>query len=93
MLRPGTLTGRLKPHGFPSIETLPVVPEMQQAGVNVFGQPSKRESLILHLKVQPQTIAKIEMEMSLSAATCPGLVKMAEFLHHASWSAEVVRMI
>ncbi|KAK9865531.1 hypothetical protein WJX84_008983 [Apatococcus fuscideae] len=50
MLRPGTLTGRLKPHGFPSIETLPVVPEIQQAGVNVFGQPSKRESLILHLK-------------------------------------------
>ena len=64
MLRPGTLTGRLKPHGFPSIETLPVVPEIQQAGVNVFGQPSKRESLILHLKVNySRTLENLRLQL------------------------------
>ena len=49
---PGTKTGPTGPPGFPSLRTLASTPELRRAGVAVFGNPSRKESLILVLKVR-----------------------------------------
>lgn len=50
-LVPGTTTGPGGPPGFPTLKSLHVLPELKHVGVNILGQPSKRESLILKLLV------------------------------------------
>ncbi|KIY96312.1 5'-3' exoribonuclease 1 [Monoraphidium neglectum] len=46
----GTLTGKKNPPGFPTLKTMKLVgAELKMAGVTVFGNPSKKESLILTL--------------------------------------------
>ncbi|KAK9818370.1 hypothetical protein WJX72_011521 [[Myrmecia] bisecta] len=49
-LVPGTKMGPGGPAGFPTLSTLSVTPQLKAAGVEVFGQPSKKESLILQIK-------------------------------------------
>jgi len=41
------------PPGYPTLRTLVVEPELRAAGVDVLGQPSKKESLILKVKARP----------------------------------------
>lgn len=55
-LVPGTTRGITGPPGFPSLMTLKVGGEVRRAGVNVFGMPSRKESLILQLKVGEVTL-------------------------------------
>lgn len=50
-LVPGTVVGPGAPAGFPTLKTLEVRPELKMAGVNVLGQPSRKESLILTVVV------------------------------------------
>eukprot|EP00854_Cymbomonas_tetramitiformis_P005821 gene5821-7022_t len=45
----GTTTGAASPPAFPTLRTLQFRPDLRKAGVNVFGQPSKKESLILRI--------------------------------------------
>jgi hypothetical protein len=47
----GTSQGITGPPGFPSLRTLKVGGEVRRAGVNVFGMASRKDSLILQLKV------------------------------------------
>jgi hypothetical protein len=42
------------PPGYPTLRTLVVEPELRAAGVDVLGQPSKKESLILKVKARPR---------------------------------------
>ncbi len=49
---PGTKIGPGGPAGFPTLSTLAVTPLLKAAGVEVFGQPSKKQSLILQVKVR-----------------------------------------
>lgn len=46
----GTKLGTASPGGFPTFKTLPCTGSLKNARVNVFGNPSKKESLILFLK-------------------------------------------
>ena len=46
----GTKTGTGNPPGFPSLRTLGHTARIANAGVTVFSQPSKKESLIVQLK-------------------------------------------
>ncbi len=48
---PGTRTGGGGPPGFPSLYTIKTSAELRRIGVNVFGMPSRKESIILQLKV------------------------------------------
>lgn len=50
-LSPGTRTGLGGPSGFPTFKTLPVTAQLKNAGVNLLGQASKKESLVLSLAV------------------------------------------
>ena len=52
-LVPGTVAGKGGPPGFPTLRTLQLTPQLKMAGVDVLGQPSKRESLILTIEVRP----------------------------------------
>ena len=52
-LVPGTVAGKGGPPGFPTVHTLQLTPQLKMAGVDVLGQPSKRESLILTIEVRP----------------------------------------
>eukprot|EP00891_Asterochloris_glomerata_P000604 jgi/Astpho2/604/Aster-x0942 len=47
---PGTRVGAGGPAGFPTLKTLALDSAVRMAGVEVFGQPSKKESLILLVK-------------------------------------------
>ena len=47
----GTKTGGAGPPGFPSLTTIKAAGELRKAGVNVFGMASRKESLILMVKV------------------------------------------
>ncbi|KAI3438723.1 hypothetical protein D9Q98_001143 [Chlorella vulgaris] len=47
---PGTRTGGGGPPGFPSLYTIKTSAELRRIGVNVFGMPSRKESIILQLK-------------------------------------------
>jgi hypothetical protein len=47
----GTRTGGSGPPGFPSLHTIKTGAELRRAGVNVFGMASRKESIILLLKV------------------------------------------
>ncbi len=49
---PGTRVGAGGPAGFPTLKTLALDSAVRMAGVEVFGQPSKKESLILLVKVR-----------------------------------------
>lgn len=49
---PGTKVGPGCPAGFATLKTLLVQPEVKAAGVNVFGRPSQKESLILKVKAR-----------------------------------------
>jgi hypothetical protein len=49
----GTRTGAAGPPGFPTLRTLSTTGELRKAAVNVFGMASRKESLILRLKVLP----------------------------------------
>ena len=51
---PGTRVGAGGPAGFPTLKTLALDSDVRMAGVEVFGQPSKKESLILLVKVRVQ---------------------------------------
>ena len=51
---PGTRVGAGGPAGFPTLKTLALDSDVRMAGVEVFGQPSKKESLILLVKVRSQ---------------------------------------
>ena len=46
---PGTTLGLESPSGFPTIRTLPVSGALKTAGVKVFGNASKKESLIIQI--------------------------------------------
>ena len=46
---PGTTLGLDSPSGFPTIRTLPVSGSLKTAGVKVFGNASKKESLIIQI--------------------------------------------
>lgn len=48
----GTRVGVGSPAGYPTLKTLVVTPALQHAGVEVFGQGSKKESLILQVVVR-----------------------------------------
>lgn len=50
-LVPGTKTGKEAPPGFPTLKTLELDAALKLASVEVLGQPSKKESLILTIKV------------------------------------------
>ena len=50
-LVPGTATGRGAPPGFPTLTTLELQAELKKAGVNPLGASSKRDSLVLVIKV------------------------------------------
>jgi hypothetical protein len=50
----GGAQGEGGPPGYPTLRTLVVEPELRAAGVDVLGQPSKKESLILKVKARPQ---------------------------------------
>ena len=52
LFTPGTKTGATGPPGFPALRTLASTAELRRAGVAVFGNPSKKESLILVLKAR-----------------------------------------
>ena len=47
----GTRTGPGSPPGYPTLKTLTLTAQLQQAGVEVFGQGSRKESLILKVQV------------------------------------------
>lgn len=49
--RCGTRTGPGSPSGYPTLKTLTLTAHLQQAGVEVFGQGSRKESLILKVQV------------------------------------------
>lgn len=49
----GTKLGVGSPAGYPTLKTLVVTAALQHAGVEVFGQGSKKESLILQVTVRP----------------------------------------
>ena len=49
---PGTKVGPGCPAGFATLKTLLVLSEVKAAGVNVFGRPSQKESLILKVKAR-----------------------------------------
>lgn len=48
---PGTKVGAGGPAGYPTLRTLTLTAHLQQAGVEVFGQGSRKESLILKVQV------------------------------------------
>ena len=48
-LFPGTKVGLESPSGFPTVRTLPVSGALKNAGVKVFGNASKKESLIIQI--------------------------------------------
>lgn len=48
---PGTKLGPGGPAGYPTLRTLTLTAQLQQAGVEAFGQPSRKESLILKVQV------------------------------------------
>ena len=52
-LVPGTVAGKGGPPGFPTLHTLQLTSKLKMAGVDVLGQPSKRESVILTIEVRP----------------------------------------
>jgi len=45
----GTATGRRNPPGFPTLRTFATHPRLAEAGCNVFGMASKKESLLLRI--------------------------------------------
>ena len=47
----GTKLGPGGPAGYPTLKTLSLTAQLQQAGVEVFGQGSRKESLILKVQV------------------------------------------
>lgn len=51
------LQGEGGPPGYPTLRTLVVEPELRAAGVDVLGQASKKESLILKVKVRPPSVS------------------------------------
>ena len=51
------LQGEGGPPGYPTLRTLVVEPELRAAGVDVLGQASKKESLILKVKVRPPDVS------------------------------------
>ncbi|KAJ9516662.1 hypothetical protein QJQ45_015162, partial [Haematococcus lacustris] len=50
LICPGTTTGLYAPHGYPSLKSLTVRPELRMAGINVLGTASRKESLLLGLR-------------------------------------------
>ena len=48
----GTKLGPGGPPGYPTLKTLSLTAQLQQAGVEVFGQGSRKESLILKVQVR-----------------------------------------
>ncbi|GFH21041.1 5'-3' exoribonuclease 1 [Haematococcus lacustris] len=50
LICPGTTTGLYAPHGYPSLKSLTVRPELRMAGINVLGTASRKESLLLVLR-------------------------------------------
>ena len=61
---PGTRVGAGGPAGFPTLKTLALDSDVRMAGVEVFGQPSKKESLILLVKVRFQAGIYVNMTAS-----------------------------
>ena len=51
-LVPGTKAGPGGPAGFATLKTLLITPELKAAGINVFGRPSGKVSIVLKVKVQ-----------------------------------------
>lgn len=77
------MTGRGGPPGFPSLKTLELRSELKAAGVEVLGAPSRRESLILTIKVRTARTAvdyclpryldrssKLESDVKVSLRCC-----------------------
>ncbi|WIA37566.1 hypothetical protein OEZ86_014473 [Tetradesmus obliquus] len=57
-LSKGTLAGKKNPPGFPTLKTMSNLSvELKLAGVNIFGHPAKKESLVLALPDVRNTIA------------------------------------
>ena len=50
-LVPGTRAGPGGPAGFATLKTLLITPELKAAGINVFGRPSGKASIVLRVKV------------------------------------------
>jgi 5'-3' exoribonuclease 1 len=55
VLHPETKTGVHSPAGFPTLSSLPWNAEMKSVAVNIFGQPSKKDSMILRLVPSNET--------------------------------------
>jgi len=51
-LVPGTKAGPGGPAGFATLKTLLITPELKAAGINVFGRPSGKASIVLKVKVR-----------------------------------------
>lgn len=66
----GTRVGVGSPAGYPTLKTLVVTPALQHAGVEVFGQGSKKESLILQVVVSQHTAPCA----AILSAGCPSSV-------------------
>lgn len=47
---PGTKVGATGPPGFPTLRTLSLSSQLRKAGINVFGMPSKKDSIVLYTK-------------------------------------------
>lgn len=47
---PGTKVGATGPPGFPTLKTIQMTGRLERAGINVFGMPSRKESVVLQLK-------------------------------------------
>jgi len=47
---PGTKVGATGPPGFPTLKTIQMSGRLERAGINVFGMPSRKESVVLQLK-------------------------------------------
>ena len=53
----GTRMGPGAPSGYPTLKTLSLTAHLQLAGVEVFGQGSRKESLVLKVQVTCTTVA------------------------------------
>ena len=75
----GTKTGGSGPPGFPSLTTIKSTAELRKIGVNVFGMASRKESLILQLKVGAGREGKGGcVQMLVSARTRDGCAKVRQ---------------
>ncbi len=60
---PGTRAGPGGPAGFATLKTLLITPELKAAGINVFGRPSGKASIVLKVKVRICNLYSIPTEM------------------------------